>query len=133
MRKATVTYIAPAGDNKVVEMGGVTFFDGKEVEINSEDNPFFFSRATPDAPTKIEANQHFDVVMGEDQPHEKRKPGRPTKAEAEAKAAADRAAAAKLTGAQQSAQNTGYTQAAKPAVAAASAAPAYIPPPAHEA
>lgn len=79
MRKATVTYIAPEGDNKVVEMGGVTFFDGKEVEINSEDNPFFFSRATPDAPTKIEANQHFDVVMGEEQPHEKRKPGRPPK------------------------------------------------------
>ena len=39
MRKATVTYVAPIGDNKVVEMGGVTFFDGKPVEINTHEHP----------------------------------------------------------------------------------------------
>ena len=38
MRKATATYHAPEGDNKVVEMGGVTFFDGQEVELNSDDH-----------------------------------------------------------------------------------------------
>jgi hypothetical protein len=29
MKTAKVTYNAPAGDSKVVEMGGVTFFDGQ--------------------------------------------------------------------------------------------------------
>lgn len=74
MRKATATYHAPEGDNKVVEMGGVTFFDGKEVDINSEDHPHLMS--------KLENNQHFDIEIGEEQPHEKRKPGRPPKAAA---------------------------------------------------
>lgn len=101
MQKATVTYIAPFGDSKVVEMGGVTFFDGKSVEINSYDNPHLIS--------KLQTNQHFDVVVGkeDDQPKPKAKRGRPSaadiaaaKADAEekdrrAKIAADEAAAAK--------------------------------------
>jgi hypothetical protein len=33
MRKATATYNAPEGDNKVVEMGGVTFYDGQSVDL----------------------------------------------------------------------------------------------------
>jgi hypothetical protein len=37
MRKATATYNAPDGDNKVVEMGGVTFYDGQPVDLNSDD------------------------------------------------------------------------------------------------
>jgi hypothetical protein len=86
MQKATVTYVAPVGDSKVVEMGGVTFFDGKSVEINSYDNPRLLE--------KLQGNQYFDInVSKEDnQPPPKVKRGRPSKADIEAaKAAADRA------------------------------------------
>lgn len=58
MRKATAIYHAPEGDNKVCEMGGVTFYDGQSVEINDADHPHLMS--------KIEGNQHFEVEMGED-------------------------------------------------------------------
>lgn len=81
MRKATATYIAPKGDNKVVEMGGVTFFDGQAVDLNSNDHPHLIN--------KLPGNQHFDVEVGEDVPDEKPKRGRPSnadKAAAEAKA-----------------------------------------------
>lgn len=73
MRKATVTYNAPEGDNEVVHMGGVRFIDGQATEINSADHPHLMS--------KIEGNQHFDVDMGEETPDEpkKRGPGRPRK------------------------------------------------------
>jgi hypothetical protein len=72
MRKATVTYVAPEGDNKVVEMAGVTFFDGVPVEINSYDHPHLIS--------KLATNQHFDIEVGEDAPDEaKPKRGRPPK------------------------------------------------------
>lgn len=101
MQKATVTYRSPPGDNKVVEMGGITFFDGKSVEINSYDNPHLIS--------KLQGNQYFDIVVGkeDDQPPPKVKRGRPSNAdiaaakaaaeetEREAKDAAARAAAAK--------------------------------------
>lgn len=87
MQKATVTYVAPPGDSKVVEMGGVTFFDGKSVEINTYDNPSLIQ--------KLKGNPHFDMELGkeDDQPPPKRKVGRPSKADIEAaKVAADDAA-----------------------------------------
>lgn len=103
MQKATVTYVAPLGDNKVCEMGGETFFDGKPVEINSYDHPHLME--------KLKANQHFDIELGKEDesepPRPKVKRGRPSnadiaaaKAEAEeadkaAKVAADRAKDAK--------------------------------------
>jgi len=71
MKKATATYVAPEGDNKVVEMGGVTFFDGKSVDLNSFDHEHLIS--------KLANNQHFDIEVGEDDGKVKRKPGRPPK------------------------------------------------------
>jgi hypothetical protein len=38
MKKATVTYTAPKGDNKVVEMLGHTFYDGKGTEVVCDEN-----------------------------------------------------------------------------------------------
>lgn len=71
MRKATATYVAPEGDNKVVEMAGVTFFDGVPVDLNSYDHPHLIS--------KLATNQHFDIEVGEDAPDEaKPKRGRPS-------------------------------------------------------
>jgi hypothetical protein len=103
MQKATATYIAPVGDSKVVEMGGVTFFDGKEVELNSYDHGPLIS--------KLEGNQYFDIKVGEDDKQSKppaaKKRGRPSAADREAakiaaeeadraaKAAAEKAKAAK--------------------------------------
>jgi ABC-type sugar transport system ATPase subunit len=100
MRKATATYVAPIGDNKVVEMGGVTFFDGKATEINSHEHPHLIQ--------KLQQNAHFDVVVSEDDkkgPTLPAKRGRPSnatlaemkaKAEAADKAAKDAAEAAKV-------------------------------------
>lgn len=79
MRKAKATYVAPKGDNKVVEMGGVTFFDGQAVELNSDDHGHLIN--------KLPANQHFDVELGEEVPDEPRKRGRPSNAEKAAKEA----------------------------------------------
>jgi hypothetical protein len=74
MQKATATYVAPPGDNKVVEMGGVTFFDGQAVELNSYDHGHLMN--------KLQGNQHFDVEMGEEVKDEsKPKRGRPPKTE----------------------------------------------------
>jgi hypothetical protein len=75
MRKATATYRAPEGDNKVVEFGGVTFFDGQEVELNSDDHDHMIN--------KLQGNQHFDIDVGEDEPS-KRGPGRPKKVDLKA-------------------------------------------------
>lgn len=80
MRKATVTYRAPEGDSKVVEMGGVTFFDGKEVELNSDDHPHLMWKGNDGQQTsKIEGNPHFDVEMGEEEQPDKPRRGRPPK------------------------------------------------------
>jgi hypothetical protein len=76
MRKATATYHAPEGDNKVVEMGGVTFFDGQSVDLNTDDHAHLIS--------KLPGNQHFDIEVGEDEASPKRKPGRPSNADKEA-------------------------------------------------
>jgi hypothetical protein len=85
MRKATATYIAPPGDNKVVEMGGVTFFDGKSVDLNDYDHPLLLS--------KLQNNPYFDVEIGkeDDQPPPKAKRGRTSNADiAAAKEAAEK-------------------------------------------
>ena len=58
MRKATATYHAPEGDNKVVEMGGVTFFDGQPVELNDNEHGHLIN--------KMPGNPHFDIEVGED-------------------------------------------------------------------
>lgn len=80
MRKATATYNAPEGDNKVVEMGGVTFFDGQPVDLNSDDHGHLMS--------KLPGNPYFEIEVGEEEPG-KRKPGRPSNAEKAAKAEAE--------------------------------------------
>lgn len=82
MRKATATYHAPKGDNKVVEMGGVTFFDGQSVDLNSDDHGHMIK--------KLPTNPHFDIEVGEDDtPVEKPRRGRPPKDKAEDKPAED--------------------------------------------
>ncbi|MGJ5075490.1 hypothetical protein [Bradyrhizobium oligotrophicum] len=83
MKTAKATYNVPRGDSKVVEMGGMTFFDGQEVELNSDEHGHLMS--------KLPNNQHFTFVAGEDLPDAKPKRGRPSNAE---KAAADAGKAA---------------------------------------
>lgn len=53
MRKAT--YHAPQGDNKVVEMGGVTFFDGQAVKLNDNEHAHLIN--------KLPGNQHFEIEV----------------------------------------------------------------------
>lgn len=79
MRKAKVTYIAPEGESKVVETRGQTFFDGHAVDLNTDDHGALIA--------KCQGNPHFDVELGEEQPSEKRKPGRPPKATEESSVA----------------------------------------------
>jgi hypothetical protein len=72
MRKAVAVYHAPEGDNKVAEMGGVTFYHGQPVDLNSDDHPVLLA--------KLPGNPHFEVEIGEDDtPAPKRGPGRPRK------------------------------------------------------
>lgn len=73
MRKATAIYRAPEGDSEVVHMGGVRFFDGEEVELNSGDHGHLIN--------KLPGNQHFEIELGDDVLDEKPKrgPGRPPK------------------------------------------------------
>lgn len=61
MRKATATYHAPEGDNKVAEMGGVTFYDGQAVDLNSDDHGHLIN--------KLPDNQHFEIELGDDDGH----------------------------------------------------------------
>jgi len=87
MQKATATYVAPMGDSKVVEMGGVTFFDGKPVDLNDYEHPHLIS--------KLVGNQYFDTKVSEDDKQAMpaaKKRGRPSAADrAAAKLAADEA------------------------------------------
>jgi hypothetical protein len=69
MRKATVTYVAPHGDNKVVETHGLTFFDGQSQELNTDDHEAFLK--------KVDGNQHFEVEWGEEEKSDKPRRGRP--------------------------------------------------------
>jgi len=83
MKTATATYVAPIGDNKVVEMGGLTFFDGKSVEINDHDHPHLFQ--------KLQGNSYFDFALGKDEPDTVKPPvkrGRPSNIDKAAAAAA---------------------------------------------
>lgn len=86
MKTATVTYVAPIGDSKTVEMGGLVFTDGKAVEINDHDNSHLFN--------KLQGNQYFDFAMGAESDKSVVKPpvkrGRPSNLD---KAAAAQAAA----------------------------------------
>ncbi len=50
LHKVSVTYKAPPGDNKVVEMFGHTFFDGKSEEIEVDD----------DSLARLQGNRHFE-------------------------------------------------------------------------
>lgn len=80
MRTATATYRAPQGDSKVVEMGGVTFFDGQMVDLNTDDHEHMIS--------KLQNNPHFEIQVSEndvtsDEPT-KRGPGRPKKVDTSA-------------------------------------------------
>lgn len=83
MRKATATYHAPKGDSKVVEMGGVTFFDGQAVDLNSDDHANLID--------KLPGNQHFDFEVGEDdaKPRRGRPPNPKPEVKDEAKSDAD--------------------------------------------
>ncbi len=71
MSKVTVTYNAPKGDEKVVEMRGVTFFDGQAVEIEDPDEQKEFL-------DKMVGNPHFDVDGYESEAAPRRR-GRPPK------------------------------------------------------
>jgi hypothetical protein len=72
MRKAKATYFAPEGDNPVVEMGGHRFFDGQQVELNTDEHEHLIGN--------LHTNPHFDVEVGEEQASEPRKArGRPKK------------------------------------------------------
>jgi len=87
MQKATATYRAPPGDSKVTEMGGVTFFDGKSVDLNSYDHAHLIA--------KLPGNPHFDVTVEKEDgvaPTVAKKRGRPSNADiAAAKEAAAKA------------------------------------------
>ena len=61
MKKVTVTYHAPPGDSRVVEVFGHTFFDGKAEEIEASDLLI----------EKMRGNRHFEISDG---PPEKPKP-----------------------------------------------------------
>lgn len=78
MKTATATYTAPKDDSKVVEMGGVTFFDGQAVTLNSDEHAHLIN--------KLPGNHHFNIEVGEDDGKTKKR-GRPTNAEREARAA----------------------------------------------
>lgn len=67
MQKAIATYSAPDGDNKVCEMGGVTFYSGQPVELNSDDHDHLIM--------KLRGNQHFVIDVDDDDGKPKR--GRP--------------------------------------------------------
>jgi hypothetical protein len=61
MKKATVTYTAPKGDSKVVEMLGTTFYDGQAVPLVCDEG----------AMTRLQSNRHFKVGAVSDYDPEK--------------------------------------------------------------
>lgn len=98
MRKATITYHAPPGDAKFVEMGnGVRLIDGEETVIRSDENPHLFAKFEKIGQTP---NAMFDVEIGEEEkPPVKNKGGRPSNAELAARADAEKSKdAPNLTG-----------------------------------
>lgn len=58
MQTATAIYHAPEGDAKSCTMNGVTFNDGEEVELNSNEHGHVMS--------KLPTNPHFEVKIGDD-------------------------------------------------------------------
>lgn len=64
MKKLSVTYHAPKGDSKVVEIWGHTFYDGKAEEVTVEDDTYqsmahnrFFECSKPTDITEEQAEQ----------------------------------------------------------------------------
>ena len=70
--KVQVTYHAPEGDNKVCEMGGKTFFDGKATELDSEADAALIEQ--------IKANKHFEAPGGHPAPEKHKEPHHPKEA-----------------------------------------------------
>lgn len=67
MGTTAVTYKAPHGDNKVVELHGLTFFDGQTQKLDDEEHAAFLDKARN--------NPHF--LVGDEQHKESGgKPGR---------------------------------------------------------
>jgi hypothetical protein len=64
--KVQVTYRAPEGDNKVCEMGGKTFFDGKATELDSEEDAALIEQ--------VKANKHFEAPGGHPAPDKHKEP-----------------------------------------------------------
>lgn len=79
MKKATATYNAPKNDSEIVHMRGVRFIDGQATELNTDDHGRLID--------KLKGNPHFDVEVSEteEKSEPKRKVGRPTNAEIEAR------------------------------------------------
>jgi hypothetical protein len=55
-KELSVTYHAPKGDSKVVEMLGFTFYDGKQETVTVEDR----------AAAQLQANRHFECSEAKD-------------------------------------------------------------------
>jgi hypothetical protein len=95
MRKATITYHAPPGDAKFVEMGnGVRLVDGESTEIRSDENPHLFKKF--EAIANGPPSQMFDVEVGDEEKapdKPKNKGGRPSNADLAERAEAERARA----------------------------------------
>lgn len=94
MRKATITYHAPPGDAKFVDMGnGVRLVDGEQTVIRSDENPHLFQKFERFAGVP---SQMYDIEIGDEEkaPEKpKNKGGRPSNAELAERAEAERARA----------------------------------------
>jgi hypothetical protein len=64
MKKLSVTYHAPKGDNKVVEAFGHTFHDGKAEEVEVDDATL----------AKMQGNKYFECGKPTDAPPPKYEP-----------------------------------------------------------
>lgn len=66
MSKVSVTYNAPEGDEAVVTMRGVRFFDGQSVNLDEIEHDGLIA--------KLRNNQHFTVSGDEPKAKKERKP-----------------------------------------------------------
>jgi hypothetical protein len=66
MKELSVTYHAPKGDSKVVEMLGHTFYDGKAEKVVADDRTL----------AKLQGNPHFECGQPTDHKPEPAKPDR---------------------------------------------------------
>lgn len=70
---ATVMYVAPPGDEKVVEYIGVEFFNEQAMELDADQHQALLLKAS--------GNPHF-IVEGFEAPAQPKRRGRPPKADA---------------------------------------------------